>query len=260
VEQQPNDRRLNWDACRNVRDLGGIPLSVGGEISRGALVRADNLCRLTPAGRAGLLDHGIRTIIDIRFPAEVAAEPHPFQMSSTSSEAVLYLNIPVNFGRDTTQNAAISAAFAAARTRDEANRLEIDANPVGFARIISAFAQAPTGGVVIHCQGGKDRTGIAIALLLSLIGVPDQAIAGDYALSLASIGSNNDLHPGATDLGNSAWWAQPQHYRDCDPETMVATLAHLRTHHRGVEAYLLRGGATRTNLEAAKKRLIMSIS
>jgi protein tyrosine/serine phosphatase len=253
VEHEANARRLTWDACRNVRDLGGLPTSDGGTTAWGALVRADNLGRLTAAGRTALLEHGVRTVIDIRFPDEIAAEPHPFQTPPAPSGAVTYLNIPVNSGRNLTQEVDASAAFAATRTREEANRLEVDTNPVGFARIVAAFAGAPTGGVVIHCHAGKDRTGIAVALLLALTGVPDQAIAADYALSLESI--RTDASDKAPRPGAASWWAQPHHYRDCDPEAMLATLGHLRTRHDGAEAYLLRGGATAADLAAAKRRL-----
>jgi len=72
---------------------------------------------------------------------------------------------------------------AAVRTRADANRLELDANPRWLAGIATTIAQAPTGGVLVHCHAGKDRTGIVAALLLGLIGVPDEVIAADYALS-----------------------------------------------------------------------------
>jgi protein-tyrosine phosphatase len=253
VEHELDRRRLTWDACRNVRDLGGLPIPDGGTIAWGALVRADNLCRLTATGRTSLLQHGVRTVIDIRFPDEVVAEPHPFQTASACSGAVTYLHIPVNSGRDPAQDVDASAAFAATRTRDEANRLEVDLNPVGFARIVAAFARAPAGGVAIHCHAGKDRTGIAVAVLLALAGVPDQAIAADYALSTGS--RRTDPSAETPRAGAAPWWSQPHHYRDCDPEAMLATLAHLRAGHDGAEAYLLHGGATAAELAAARRRL-----
>ena len=46
-----------------------------------------------------------------------------------------------------------------------------------------AVAHAPEGGIVIHCVGGKDRTGLLSAFLLHLAGVDDETIAADYALS-----------------------------------------------------------------------------
>ena len=88
MEQYSYGRDLRWDACRNVRDLGGLPTLDGTNIAWGALVRADNLCQLTESGRVALLAHGIGTIIDIPFPHEVALEPHPFEIPANSEGAL----------------------------------------------------------------------------------------------------------------------------------------------------------------------------
>lgn len=248
------DRRLHWEGCHNVRDLGGLPTVHGGRVAWGALVRADSLCRLTAAGQRALIGHGVRTVLDVRFPSEVALEPHPFR---GGAGGVRYHNLPVNAGRTPAEDDAVSAAFAAARTREEANRLELDVNGVGFARIVAAFARAPRGGVVVHCHAGKDRTGVAIALLLSLAGVPDDAIAADYALSAEAVGAAPEPPPLAAEPGGDLpWWARPRHHRDCPPEAMLAVLAHLRESHGGPGPYLLRGGATPADLAAARARLL----
>ena len=61
----PVDRRLAWDACLNVRDLGGLSLS-GATLSRGKLVRSSMIGTLSPAGREAVRAHGIRTVVDLR--------------------------------------------------------------------------------------------------------------------------------------------------------------------------------------------------
>ena len=61
-------RQLVWDACFNVRDIGGYRLRSGGCTRWGRFVRADNLCRLTLTGRAALVNYGVRTVIDLRAP------------------------------------------------------------------------------------------------------------------------------------------------------------------------------------------------
>jgi hypothetical protein len=52
-------RELVWEGCLNVRDLGGYPAIGGGQTRWGALIRADTLSRLTPAGQAALADYGV---------------------------------------------------------------------------------------------------------------------------------------------------------------------------------------------------------
>ena len=66
------DRHLDWEGCRNVRDLGGL-----GGIRRGALVRADALQQLTAGGWAALGAHGVRTVIDLRNPDEIGEDAAP---------------------------------------------------------------------------------------------------------------------------------------------------------------------------------------
>jgi len=71
-------RHLHWDACLNVRDLGGFPTRDGHTTRSHAVVRADNLCRLTAHGRSALMRYGVRTAIDLRDPREHALEHDPF--------------------------------------------------------------------------------------------------------------------------------------------------------------------------------------
>src|SRR4051794_31242768 len=68
---------LSWPDCRNVRDLGGLPVQGGRRIRPGALVRADSLTRLTREGVALVKAAGVARIVDLR-NAEEATEDHPF--------------------------------------------------------------------------------------------------------------------------------------------------------------------------------------
>jgi protein-tyrosine phosphatase len=104
--------------------------------------------------------------------------------------------------------------------------------------------------VVLHCQAGRDRTGIAVALLLSLAGVPDDAIAEDYALSapylLEHYEQVEDEVVRRELIGDMVGVA---------PETMLALLAHVRDAQGGAAAYLAAGGATADELDLLCRRL-----
>jgi len=67
-------RDLDWPDCVNVRDLGGLPAAGARHTLRGAVVRADGLDRLTAAGWSALLEHGVRTVIDLRNEEERAPD------------------------------------------------------------------------------------------------------------------------------------------------------------------------------------------
>ena len=69
------ERHLDWEGCFNVRDLGGLPAADGRRTRPGAIIRADLLGRLTSKGRRQMLAYGVRTIIDLRSPRDLAGAP-----------------------------------------------------------------------------------------------------------------------------------------------------------------------------------------
>jgi Tyrosine phosphatase family len=127
------------------------------------LVRSDQLCRLKDAGRDALLAHGVRTVIDLRTPTEAAKDPDPLW----HGQPVDYVLIPQQSEQLWRELDPI------ARTRAERDALVLDRQAVQIAAMARVIAHAAPGGVLIHCLAGKDRTGIAVALLLSLVGVDD---------------------------------------------------------------------------------------
>src|SRR5438309_1708403 len=102
-------RHLAWPHCLNVRELGGYPIAGGGQVRWRALLRGDNLCRLTPEGCSALVDYGVRTIIDLRSPWELELAPHPFRQSEQSSRWPTYLNLPLLDEADAPGMAALSS-------------------------------------------------------------------------------------------------------------------------------------------------------
>lgn len=241
---------LRWDACLNVRDLGGLPTADGRRIRSGALIRADTLCRLTPDGQRALVDHGVRTIIDLQDEEEHEG-PHPFAGEPRDGRP-RYLNLRPGAYRD----AAGEATVRAARGHVEHYRARVDVSQRGFGEICRAIAHAPQGGVVVHCQAGKDRTGIVVALLLSLVGVGDDLIAADYALSYPKLVGVYDRMLDRQGVTDPAERDALHRARRSDPETILATLAHLRDRHGGSAAYLSAAGLADEELRALHRRLL----
>jgi protein tyrosine/serine phosphatase len=237
-------RALAWDACLNVRDLGGLTTASGRRVRRGALIRSDQLCRLSDRGRADFLAHGIRTVIDLRTPAEVEKDPDPLW----HEHGVDYVLVPQQDGQLWQDPDWI------ARTRSERDAMAIDRRAEHIAEMARAVANALPGGVLIHCLAGKDRTGIAVALLLGLVGVDEAQIAADYALSEAALAGERAaaLAAAADDEAR----VRIERGYESSAETMLATLAHLRTRHAGAEAYLLRAGLSGADIERIRERLL----
>ena len=169
------DRHLDWDGCANVRDLGGLRTGDGGEIRRGAIVRADALDRLSADGWAALEAHGVRTVIDLRNDDELAADRAPRPAALTT------LHLPLDGVEDT-------EFWKQWHERPEFGtpiyyRPFLDHFPERTAAVFTAIARAEPGGVAIHCGIGRDRTGLIAIMLLALAGVGVEEIAADYALS-----------------------------------------------------------------------------
>ena len=164
------DRHLDWTACRNVRDLGGL-----GSIRRGALVRSDSLQNLTADGWDALVAYGVRTVIDLRNPDELGddAAPRPAELTT--------IRFPLDGMEDT-------EFWDAWINRPEFGTPHyygpwLERFPDRATRVLTEIARAAPGGVAYHCVGGKDRTGLVTMLVLSAAGVPVEAAAEDYALS-----------------------------------------------------------------------------
>ncbi|MFF4380396.1 tyrosine-protein phosphatase [Kitasatospora sp. NPDC001547] len=166
------DRTLVWDGCLNVRDLGGLPTASGRPTARSAIVRADNLDRLTAEGWDALLDHGVRTVVDLRNTEE-------YRPLLPLPEDVELLRVPLDelAGPDWWE------AHGRLDGTPLALRPYLDHCPHAAAALVSAIAGARPGGVVVHCGAGRDRTGLAAVLLLALAGVERASIAEDYLLS-----------------------------------------------------------------------------
>lgn len=168
-------RHLEWEGCRNLRDLGGLPTEDGGATAYGAFVRGDTLCHLTDAGRGELLGYGIRTVIDLRSPLEITAEPNPF---AALPDVVSYVHRPLN-------DPATESRLSVTADATERYLLMTGSAATGrrLAGIFASMAAAPEGGVLFHCFAGRDRTGIVAALLLRLAGVGVDTIVEDYEVT-----------------------------------------------------------------------------
>lgn len=255
------DRVLDWEGCLNVRDVGGLTVDDRRtRVRRGALIRSDVLCRLTAAGRAALISHGVRTIVDIRSPHEVARDWHAYQLAnqptgSRAGDHVDYLNLPFSAGRNRQAAEEMHAAYRAAADREELNRLDLDSSSAAIAAIVAAIADAQPGGIVVHCHAGKDRTGLIVALLLSLVGVADEDIAADYALTAQNLEPliSEWLDGMSSDEGERARLTRLAEPR---PEAKLDTLTHLRTKYGSAEQYLLGAGVSAEQIERLRARLI----
>ncbi|MFG1818521.1 tyrosine-protein phosphatase [Kribbella sp. NPDC049174] len=230
---------LNWPDCLNVRDLGGLPAGDDGRIVPGALIRSDNLSRLTEGGVEAVRSAGVSRIVDVRTPVECEWDPSPFATDP------ICRNRPLANADD---------PYDPTLSIEEQYIQMVEQNPSLFAAAVGAIADAPAGAVVVHCHAGKDRSGSVVALALSLVGVPPEEVAADYAILTDRMRDHF-----AGQLGEVEDPTERRHLAEsftARPDTMLALLDHLDRTYGGAERYLKQGGLTNDQATRLRARLV----
>ena len=249
----PPERDLVWDGCLNVRDLGGHRTSDGGETKFGAIVRSDSVSQLTEAGWQALVAHGVRTVVDLRGDHEREEDPPrelpvdvvhvPFMEASEEEWNEIAPEI---------EAASAAAPDVATSTRD-VYVIFLERFKANVAAGVRAVARAQEGGVVVHCAGGKDRTGLLTALLLHLVGVPEQEIAADYALSEERLRPRHEAWFEAAESEEEL--VRLQRIAQTPAGSMLGVFHELERLYGSVDDYLLSAGVEEEDLERVRSRL-----
>jgi protein-tyrosine phosphatase len=246
TEQREWTRLLAWEGCLNARDLGGYATEDGRETRWGTVVRSDCPAALTEAGRAALADYGVRAIVDLRLPAELADNPNPF--AEPGDHGIVYTNVSF-----------IDPAAAppdAVSTLAEDYLQMLDRYRLGVAEALAAIARAPDGAVLVHCAAGKDRTGLISALLLGLVDVPAETIAADYAMTAELLRPRERRWlEGLPPEERAEREAMLARYAPT-AEVMLEVLEGLGERHGGVEPYLRSTGLGQDDLDRLRDRLV----
>lgn len=168
------------EGSRNFRDLGGYAAACGRRVRHGQLFRCGTLAYLTPAGQRGLAALGIRTVCDLRTTRERLTEPSVVLPGTTRT---------LSWDYELDQGGIIGAVMMATPSPEVVRAAITEfyrTAPEHFAARFAEFfhlLRATQAPVVLHCTAGKDRTGVAAALLLTALGVARADVIADYALS-----------------------------------------------------------------------------
>lgn len=174
------ERTVPMQAAPNFRDIGGYITQDGHQVRWGKIYRASALDRLTQTDQKRLADMCIMFACDMRTYDEVAAAPDKLPSS------IEYRNIAVQNDDSrlmAVANILFNKDYLPNLLRDLYTRITLDENPQVFTDLFQLIADNDNLPLVIHCAAGKDRTGIATALILSLLGVDDDTIIADYTQS-----------------------------------------------------------------------------
>lgn len=170
---------MQFPGLLNARELGGHPTLDGATTRWRSLLRSDDLVQLTAEGVQALAAYGVRTVVDLRWPAEIAARPHP---RALRDHEVRYHRVSLLAG-DEMEWASLSGAC----TKEMWKCAVLEHTRPQLRQVLEIIANAADEPLLFHCVAGKDRTGVIAALLLALADVEPAAIAADYAASTAQL-------------------------------------------------------------------------
>jgi protein-tyrosine phosphatase len=136
-------------------------------------------------------------------------------------------------------------------------RYFVDACGASITAAIGELASDDPFPALVHCSAGKDRTGVVIALILAVLGVPDEVIAADYALSAIYLDPEQTPAIGqlqaSTGLGDgltTALLASP-------PELILRVLDRITATAGSPEGYLRAYGLSADALSSLRAALIV---
>lgn len=249
----------------NFRDTGGTALADGGKTATGVLYRSEALNALDAQGEDQLADTAIGVVVDFRTPQErdTAQDRLPKVRPMQTLELPILAGNMVALMQDAVSNPtpeAVQQAMAAIPTLSE---LYIDilthggADLAHVARMVAAVnANEPTG-VLVHCTAGKDRTGVAVAIILEAAGAVRDAVVADYAQSqenLAGPWADGMLHAIAS-FGLPITPALRTLATATPPDAIISALEWTDEHHGGPANYLLSAGLTQDELNRLRETL-----
>jgi protein-tyrosine phosphatase len=232
----PHSREIPLQGQSNFRDLGGYQTADGQKVKWGLIYRSGELSELSTQDYAKISRLHIRVVYDLRTAAERKRAPTawaagpvrimqspktPAPFSSMSAEALEQLS----------PQAAKALMLALYRKMPEQYTPEFETI---FHQLLENHAP-----LLLHCDAGKDRSGVASALILSALGVPRGEVMADYTLT-------NRYVTSASLARNPADRALLAHLRPdtaavlvaADPAYLDAAFQSINQHYGSVDAYL----------------------
>ena len=252
---------IELDGAVNVRDLGGLPTTDGGSTVPGRLLRSENLQELSASDIGRLVDEiGLTTVVDLRSTNEVAIEgPAPLDALPGVRRAhhpVLREFLDVS---DTAKAALLTEMAEEDRERYPDDFMcghylgYLENRPEEVTGALRSIATAP-GAAIVHCAAGKDRTGVVVALSLTVAGVEPEAIVADY------MATDERLEAIVERLARSRMYSSDMSSRPVRAhapraETMKAFLEQLDARYGGLDAWLDGNGFGPDEVSALRAKL-----
>jgi len=246
------ERIIALHGAHNFRDVGGYRTDDGGTLAWRLLYRSDGLSRLDDHDVEVLDALGLQSVLDLRTERELAergrfpVDRHPVHFHHLPM-------IDVTWGLD-------EGPEPGAPTWTFLHRKYAEMLAEGEWWVAKAFHLLAVPGAlpaVFHCAAGKDRTGILAALVLSSLGVADDDVAADYALTRDGMRRMSAWAERSNPELAEALRNHPASHLAAEPEAIARLLDDLRARHGSIPGYLVTIGVSEAVLGRLRDELVV---
>lgn len=242
-------RHYPFLGCFNFRDIGGYPGRGGKLIRPGKYFRAGRQDRMTSEDLDKLDALGIRTQIDLRKPSEVDAQGRgPLETLGADYQPIAV--IPEG-GSD-----RLSQLVGDTRISGKRYLGYLEFGAASWLKMFDIFSQAERHPILIHCTAGKDRTGVATAFLLSILGVGRELIEADYLLTNLDVARQVDFIENTSGLPEGVNRLQMMEAAGVPERALSDFLDGLDERWGGVFGYLKHIGLSEQTITAVRKAFL----
>ncbi len=250
TEDMDPRRHLELEGTVNTRDVGGYETRDGRHTKWGVLLRSDSLHELSPASKQVLVDFGLKSVLDLRKSAEMQKTRNVF----FGSDTVDYYH--QNMVGDTLmrEREHIPEELDYVEHMRWSYSVVLDRRRSHIQDTLSLLARPGTLPALVHCAGGTERTGLIVGLVLGIVGVPEETITEDFALTARFTYANYlEKHP---ELSADSYTLEDHQAKICRPDTMLAVLRTLEERYCSVVGFARHIGVSEEEMEALRDALL----
>ena len=181
-----SEQVIHLKGTTNTRDIGGYQTGDMSTLRQGQIIRSDKLSKLTANDFQKLEEIGLKTVIDLRTQKEHDESPTVWKGDNPPR----FFHFPVGDSKNewfTAQRKMMKRnRFTQEQSLEhmtEGYRMILEEGTSSYRKLMEVVLDEANWPVLIHCNAGKDRSGVAVALILEALGVEYETIMEEYLLT-----------------------------------------------------------------------------